>query len=228
MNSLGWVALLFMLAGLVAYWELVIAEGTHLGQRAVTWLYDITAPRYDSIKRFDPAIEDDFLGLPLALALAEASEPLVLDVATGTGRCALTLLRQPAFDGRVIGLDPSRRMLLEARRKASPFGERASWVQQVGGALPFPEDTFAAVTCLEALEFTADPHVTVCECLRVLKPGGLLLVTNRIGPDAFLLFGKTFSREAFRRFLDSLPLAEYRVAAWQVGYDLAWARKARA
>ena len=34
---------------LLAYWELVIAEGAHLGPRVVVWLYDLTARRYDGI-----------------------------------------------------------------------------------------------------------------------------------------------------------------------------------
>lgn len=221
---IGWVVALLLAA---AYWELVIAEGVHLGQGVVTWLYDLVALRYDSIKGFDPAVEDDFLGGPLAEALVDVDAPRVLDVGTGTGRCPLTLLRQTAFDGRVIGLDPSRRMLVQARHNAAAFGPRAAWVQQVGGRLPFAAGAFEAVTCLEALEFTPDPRATLRECLRVLKPGGLLLITNRRGVESKLLLGKTFAAPEFRSLLESLPISRYRVDAWQVDYDLAWAWKER-
>lgn len=79
-----------VLLGLLLYWELVIAEGVHLGPRVVVWLYDLAAPRYERIKKFDPAVEDEFLGLPIVVELidANAESPRVLDVAAGTGRVA--------------------------------------------------------------------------------------------------------------------------------------------
>src|SRR5215831_4671940 len=81
--------------GLLAYWELIVAEGAHLGTGVVVWLYDLTARRYDRIKQFDLQVEAQTLGLPLAMALAELDEASILDVAAGTGRVARTLLRQP-------------------------------------------------------------------------------------------------------------------------------------
>jgi ubiquinone/menaquinone biosynthesis C-methylase UbiE len=70
-----------------------------------------------------------------------------------------------------------------------------------------------------------NPRAALAECVRVLRPGGVLLVTNRIGRDARLMPGKTFSRPAFQQLLEALPLTEVEVHPWQVEYDLAWARK---
>lgn len=81
------------------------------------------------------------------------------------------------------------------------------------------------MTCLEALEFLPDTRAALCECVRVLRPGGLLVTTNRIGWDARLIPGKTLSRQNFRRLLAAFPLESVRVHPWQVDYDLAWARK---
>jgi hypothetical protein len=84
----------------LAYWQLIIAEGAYLGQQVVTLLYDLTAQRYDAIKRFSPDMEALFLGEPLTQVLRHVEEPLVLDIATGTGRLPIALLTQRSFRGR--------------------------------------------------------------------------------------------------------------------------------
>jgi ubiquinone/menaquinone biosynthesis C-methylase UbiE len=221
----------YLLAGvlililLLAYWELVIAEGAHLGPRVVVWLYDLTAPRYDRIKKFDLQVEADTLGLPVTAALAAVQTPLVLDVAAGTGRVARALLRQPAFDGRVVNLDLSARMLIEGHRAGAAWPDRLDWVRAPADSLPFAAGAFDAVTCLEGLEFVPDARAVLAECARVLRPGGLLLVTNRVGHDTWLLPGKAYRPKAFAGLLAELPLCDVEVQPWQVEYDLAFARK---
>jgi SAM-dependent methyltransferase len=192
----------------------------------VTLLYDWSARIYERIKQYDAGDEQWFLGLPLARALALIPAPLVLDVATGTGRLPRALLRQPSFEGRVIGLDLSRRMLREAVRRTAQFVDRLTYIWQDAQQLPFDDGTFDAVTCLEALEFTPNPQDVLAELVRVLRPGGVLLVTNRVGRDARFMPGKTFPRDAFGQLLREFPLEEVRIRPWQMDYDLAWAVKA--
>lgn len=214
------------IVALLLYWELIIAEGAHLGPRVVVPLYDWVAGRYDgAIKKFDLETEAEILGLPLAAELADVAAPRVLDVAAGTGRVARALLRQAAFDGAVVNLDLAARMLAAGRASGAAWPGRLAWVRAPAGALPFPAGVFDAVTCLEALEFLPDARATLRECRRVLRPGGLLLITNRVGWQAPLIMGKTFSRAAFRQLLADLELEAVRVEPWQVDYDLAWARK---
>jgi SAM-dependent methyltransferase len=225
-----WVALglgLFGLAGLglLAYWQLIIAEGTYLGPRIVALMYDWSAKAYERIKQYSPGDEQWFLGIPLARALELIPAPLVLDVATGTGRLPRALLRQPPFEGRVIGLDLARRMLAEAVDRTAQFADRLTYIWQDARNLPFDADTFDAVTCLEALEFTPDPQEVLAELVRVLRPGGVLLTTNRVGRDARLLPGRAFAREALEDVLRHLPLEDVKVQAWQMDYDLVWAIK---
>jgi len=149
----------------------------------------------------------------------------VLDVAAGTGRVARALLRQPAFDGQVINADLAARMLAEGRRACAAWPERLVWVRAPGDRLPFATGTFDAVTCVEALEFVPDARAALAECARVLRPGGVLLVTNRVGHDAWLLPGKTFAPAHFLRLLAALPLEAVDVQPWQVEYDLVWGKK---
>ncbi len=226
-----WVQLLLLLlglglVGLLLYWQLIVAEGTYLGPRVVVLLYDWSAHVYERIKQFDVGDEQWFLGLPLLRALSLVPTPLVLDVATGTGRLPRALLRQPAFDGRVIGLDLSRRMLGQAVARTAQFADRLTYVWQDARWLPFDDDTFDAVVCLEALEFTPDAREVVTELVRVLRPGGVLLVSNRIGRDARWLPGRAISRESFERLLSQLPLEDIKRQSWQLDYDLVWAIKA--
>jgi SAM-dependent methyltransferase len=221
LGLLGLVAL-----GLLLYWQLIVAEGTYLGPRIVVLLYDLSAHIYERIKQFDAGTEQWFLGLPLARALDLIPAPLVLDVATGTGRLQRALLRQPAFEGRVIGLDLSRRMLRHAVQRTAQFSDRLTYIWQDARKLPFEDDTFDAVSCLEALEFTPDPQEVLVELVRVLRPGGVLLVTNRIGRDARLLPGRVFPRDEFKQVLREFPLEDVKVRPWQMDYDLAWAIKA--
>jgi ubiquinone/menaquinone biosynthesis C-methylase UbiE len=220
------VAVAFIVA--MVYWEFVVAEGVHLGPRVVIFLYDLISRRYNSIKQFDSTYEDWFLSDPLVLKLRDVRAPLVLDVATGTGRLPRSLLAQADFHGRVIGLDGSRRMLVQAARTVQSTGgmaERLTLIWQDAGHLPFDDDTFDAVTCLEALEFMPNTQRAIYELVRVLRPGGVALLTNRVGPWRKFLLGHTQSPPAFETLLGSLGLEQIKTQAWQVEYDLVWAIK---
>ncbi|HNT74324.1 MAG TPA: class I SAM-dependent methyltransferase [Anaerolineae bacterium] len=209
----------------VLYWQLILAEGAYLGRRVVALLYNWSAHVYDRIKAFDPGYEQWFLGLPLSRALALCPDPLVLDVATGTARLARTLFAQPGYRGRLIGLDYSRKMLQEARRQTQMWSGRITLLWQDASQLPFPDNTFDAVTCLEALEFMPNPEGVLQEMARVLRPGGVFLITNRIGNDARWLPGRTQDTETFEKRLAQLPLEMLRSQAWQEDYDLVWGVK---
>ncbi|MCD6291195.1 MAG: class I SAM-dependent methyltransferase, partial [Anaerolineae bacterium] len=213
------------LLGGVAYWHFIIAEGAYLGVGVVAYLYDRFARRYDDIKGFNPEDEWYFIARPLALAFqATGTEhPLVLDVGTGTGRVPYALLSDPSFSGRIVALDRSLGMLKEAVRKVKA---PVHWLWEDASRLPFPDATFDAVYCLEALEFMPKPRETLRELARVLRPGGLLIVSNRVGWLAYLLPGRTFRRSVFSRMLGELGMASYDVRRWQVDYDWAQARKA--
>jgi SAM-dependent methyltransferase len=226
MNWLWVVSGLVALASLsvFAYWLLVIAEGTYLGPRVVAVTYDWVARRYDGIKQFRDADEDWFIARPLLQALDGVQHPLVLDVATGTGRLPAALLRN-RFAGTVVGLDLSRGMLRRAWSKLRPYREQVHLVWQDASQLPFTDGTFDAVTCLESLEFMPRPRGTLAEMVRVLAPGGVLWVTNRVGREARLLPGRAIPRAEFEEALTTLGLGSVEVRRWQVNYDLALAHR---
>lgn len=95
----------------------------------------------------------------------------LLDVATGTGlvaRTAAAILRDPRA---VVGVDPSAGMLREARKTLG-----GPLVQGRIEELPFGSGRFDVLSIGYALRHAADLEVAFRECLRVLKPGGRLLV----------------------------------------------------
>lgn len=217
-------ALLAALAWL-AHWLLITTEGVFLGRRMVVWLYDLAAGRYDDIKQYDADSESAFVAYPLRRRLKAWPAPLVLDVATGTGRLPYYLLAEPEFNGRVIGLDASRQMLARAATKLTPYGGRAALLRASAQSLPYGDETFAAVTCLEALEFLPDDAAALAEMARVLRPGGILLVTRRQGSDAAYFLGRARAREELEALLAGLGLVDVRSQPWQVEYELVWAAK---
>jgi demethylmenaquinone methyltransferase/2-methoxy-6-polyprenyl-1,4-benzoquinol methylase len=117
----------------------------------------------------------------------------LLDVATGTGlvaRAAAALVETPAG---VVGVDPSAGMLREARRSfAGPL------VQGRIESLPFGTGLFDFVTIGYALRHAADLDIAFRECLRVLRPGGRLVILEISRPPHAMM------RAAIRLYLTRL------------------------
>jgi ubiquinone/menaquinone biosynthesis C-methylase UbiE len=115
-----------------------------------------------------------------------------LDVACGTGRLAFELAGYVAPDGSVDGVDAASEMVDRAtatnKRLRLPVKFQTALAQQ----LPFPNDTFNAVTCTLALHHIAHDgrRKAIEEIRRVLQPGGRLLIadfqTPTSGPARYL------------------------------------------
>ena len=116
-------------------------------------------------------------------AVDARSDDLVLDVATGTGLLARAALRVVGPSGAVVGVDPSRGMLGEQRRK----GAAVRLVQGRAEALPFASARFDALTMGFALRHVPDLGVTFREYLRVLKPGGRVVILEVSRPSSALV-----------------------------------------
>jgi ubiquinone/menaquinone biosynthesis C-methylase UbiE len=154
-----WLPLLVLVGiAVIFYWLFITTEGTYLGSGVVAKLYDWSAKSYDRIKDEDPIDEAEYLALPLLEEIKDLSAPLVLDVATGTGRLPLALLRQLDFRGHLIGLDLAAKMLEQAQDRLAWYRHRFDLVQQNALTLPFRDNSFDVVTCLEALEFMTNPR----------------------------------------------------------------------
>ena len=146
-----WLLVGLALLAAALYYLLVLTEGTYLGTRLVILLYDWTARKYDRLKNLRYVNESYFLGVPLAESLRQVASPRLLDVATGTGRLPRAICPLWPDGGLAVGVDRSRAMLSRAR-EASVALAGAHYVQADAEALCFADESFDAVTCLEAFE----------------------------------------------------------------------------
>ena len=218
-----WIIPVLLFIGLLLFWELYISEGAHLGRRFVRWLYRLSATRYNWIKGYDRDWEVRYLGEPVAQVIGNLKDPRILDVGAGTGRLAWALEESGRYRGAVTCLEPSRSMIDQQLATEGHVSRR--WLQAWALQLPFEAGAFDLVASLEMLEFTPKPGQALKEMVRVLRPGGWLLVTNRIGWQAPLILGRTVSSDKFPGWLERHGLVEVEVFHWQMDYDLAWARK---
>ena len=93
----------------------------------------------------------------------------VLEVGCGAGHL---LARLPA--GRAVGIDLAESVL---ERTTARLGGRALLAQAEAGTLPFAPAAFERVYCSEVLEHVVDPRAAVAEIGRVLKPGGVAVLS---------------------------------------------------
>ncbi|MEO0596605.1 MAG: methyltransferase domain-containing protein [Chloroflexota bacterium] len=220
--AIGSVGLLVILT---LWWLLVRTEGVYLGRGVVIWLYDLYAGRYDKIVQHEDVDEHLHLAIPLMTRLHPQTTPLVLDIATGTGRMPLALCQHARFEGYVVGLDASRGMLKQAVEKIERehFVGYTTFMWGDGTALPFDDGSFDVVTCMEALEFMPQPERGLQEMVRVLRAGGLLLTTRRINEP--FMPGKLWSRERMRELLSVEGIEQIEYEDWQYDYEKVWGVK---
>lgn len=115
----------------------------------------------------------------LRAGLAEGMS--LLDAGSGTGGVAVQAQRIVGGTGLVAALDPSLGML----RQAAGHGVRRR-VRGLAESLPFPSQRFDMLSMGYALRHVADLRTTFREYLRVLKPGGKLLLLEITPPASRL------------------------------------------
>ena len=105
-----------------------------------------------------------------------------LDVCCGTGDLALAMGNAGA---KTIGLDFTQEMLAvaEQRKEGAKAGERVTFIRGDAQTLPFPDNSFDAVTVGYGLRNLASWETGLREMVRVARPGGRVLVLEFGKPD---------------------------------------------
>lgn len=186
--------------------------------------YDVVGG-FDTIARsYDLANDAMTLGMhrvwrkALCKAASEATprNGALLDVATGTGDVLLGLLGL-RNDLALHGLDPSAQMLRVADEKLSTAhlqanGETPRLMQGDATALPFPDASFDTVTISWGIRNVKPFQNGLREMLRVLRPGGTLLVLESGRPEAPLM------RRFYQTYAKLLPFIGQGIAGFKPAY----------
>ena len=143
-------------------------------------MFDSLAPVYDDVNRYASFGLDACWRKRLIKKLPKTGA--VLDIACGTGALSWAIWKRTSLS--VTGLDLSLGMLREAqkRRPAQPSKPLPEFIKGMAEALPFEDARFEAVSIAFGIRNVAQRQAALQEMLRVLKPGGRLLVLEFATP----------------------------------------------
>ncbi|MBC8400969.1 MAG: bifunctional demethylmenaquinone methyltransferase/2-methoxy-6-polyprenyl-1,4-benzoquinol methylase UbiE [Candidatus Marinimicrobia bacterium] len=154
-------------------------------------LFNAIAQRYDFLNHFLSLGLDLRWRRKLVQSLPAEIPGPVLDVATGTGDLAFTILKYRP-DLEIIGVDNTPAMLEIARRKMFEQKRPYDTILSKAEELPFENDRFAALTIAFGLRNIGFYSSALNEFQRVLKPGGTLLILE-FGQPTMPMFGTMFN-----------------------------------
>jgi ubiquinone/menaquinone biosynthesis C-methylase UbiE len=152
---------------------------------------------------------DHFLGPlffePYAVEIAKRIDPssvsIALEIAAGTGRVTRHIRERLAATAKLIASDISEEMLAEAKKKLNHHD--ITWQKIDAQKLPIFDNCIDLVVCCFGYMFVPDKPKAFAEAYRVLKPGGVLLITtwDKLEHNA----ASYTSRQIAEKYLGPLP-----------------------
>ncbi len=152
----------------------------------VSRMFNSIAPYYDFLNHLLSLGIDRSWRKKAIRELGTDQPRFILDVATGTADLALETARQLQAD-RIIGVDISNQMLDIGRTKIAKRGLSELIELQEGDSewLPYPDNTFDAITVAFGVRNFENLEKGLAEMLRVLKPGGKAVILEFSRPTIF-------------------------------------------
>src|SRR5215468_3817840 len=156
-------------------------------KQAMRSMFDRIAPRYDLLNHLLSAGIDRRWRRRALDALELEGPARLLDLCTGTADLLVEGLSRDARH-RGFGADLSERMLLRGRAKLARRGllDRSGLVCADGERLPLRDAAFDAALVAFGIRNIGDPAAALREVLRVLRPGGRLVVLEFSLPSGVL------------------------------------------
>jgi demethylmenaquinone methyltransferase / 2-methoxy-6-polyprenyl-1,4-benzoquinol methylase len=149
-------------------------------------MFDSIAWRYDFLNHFLSFGTDRLWRRKAVRIIGNNIKPdTILDVATGTGDLALAALK--LNPSKITGIDISEKMLEIGRAKIERKGLRGKIELLKGDSenIQFPDNHFDAAMVAFGVRNFSDPLAGLKQILRVIKPGGLLMVLEFSKPASF-------------------------------------------
>ncbi len=147
-------------------------------------MFDNIAPAYDRLNHI-LSMQIDKLWRRRVVKIVKRISPLkILDMATGTGDLAFALARAIP-EAEVVGIDLSPGMLAVAREKIVKYdlGSRVSVQRGAAESIAMDSESVDAVTVAFGVRNFGDLEGGLAEMVRVVKPGGLVVVLEFSTPD---------------------------------------------
>jgi ubiquinone/menaquinone biosynthesis C-methylase UbiE len=138
----------------------------------LTMDYDKTSipTAYDAGRGYDPAVLDRWLDV-ISQSVPKGTISEIVDVGCGTGRYSAALGSH--LNAHVVAIDPSEKMLAEARKKAP---QRVRHERASAESLPLQDASVDLAFMSMVFHHFDDPDRAVSECRRVLRRGGTVCV----------------------------------------------------
>jgi demethylmenaquinone methyltransferase / 2-methoxy-6-polyprenyl-1,4-benzoquinol methylase len=140
-------------------------------------MFNKIAGRYDFMNRFLSMRSDVRWRKKALRKLRDLNPQVMLDVATGTADVAI-MAKKLLNPGKIVGIDISEGMLEIGREKVKKAGYQNVIMLETGDSetINYPNNTFDAITVAFGVRNFENLEKGLQEMLRVLKPGGRLVV----------------------------------------------------
>jgi demethylmenaquinone methyltransferase/2-methoxy-6-polyprenyl-1,4-benzoquinol methylase len=162
---------------------------TESRDKFVKHIFTIVAPYVDSLSHgFSLGLDHHWRRKAVKLSGIRQGDQ-VLDICAGTGELAFALLPAVGNTGSITATDFCESMLAIAVKKKGSNHRNITFQVADAKSLPFPENTFDAVTVGFGMRNIPDTILALREIRRVLKPGGTFLCLELTKPHNSLLRG---------------------------------------
>ncbi|MFK7782518.1 bifunctional demethylmenaquinone methyltransferase/2-methoxy-6-polyprenyl-1,4-benzoquinol methylase UbiE [Psychroserpens sp.] len=151
-------------------------------KQQVTQMFDNISKEYDGLNRVISFGIDIKWRNKVVDIVAKANPETILDIATGTGDLAISLVKTKAK--KIVGLDISDGMLEVGRKKISTksLNDKISMVIGDSENLPFEDNSFDAITVAFGVRNFETLEKGLAEIHRVLKPNGTFVILETSMP----------------------------------------------